>query len=310
MLLIFKNCEKYNIPKRNDHIVLLARYCAKNFRKLYTSKMKTEHGSGVVIESKDAKSVTSIDKLNKKRTISSSSDNRVKKKSKKLNSDETSIGGNSRGSMSVSSRKKVDTDEMSISSVRKKKRKGISSSASVSSRTSQKIKLDTKNISRSVGKNKFLSPKPASVANTPLSLHEAIAQVKELFPIRRQYKDLVSWEGACSRFYREFMRHPWLGAARPKFIFHAPVTLLFPEVKEAYNSKIENPTDLTAVECKLLQGGVYNNSKAFIDQVALVFVHAITFNQTGVSAYSYCFACTFNISTISFNYFQKNEGNP
>jgi len=42
ILLIFKSCEKFNIPKHNDHIVALSKHCAKSFRKLYSAKMKAE----------------------------------------------------------------------------------------------------------------------------------------------------------------------------------------------------------------------------------------------------------------------------
>jgi hypothetical protein len=62
-------------------------------------------------------------------------------------------------------------------------------------------------------------------------LHIAIAQVKERFPLRRDVKSLQSWEAACARFFKELKRHPWISAARPKFIFHVPVPVLFPVSK-------------------------------------------------------------------------------
>ncbi len=40
MNLIFKNCEAYNVPKRNLHIVNLAKYCAKSFRKQYSTRIR------------------------------------------------------------------------------------------------------------------------------------------------------------------------------------------------------------------------------------------------------------------------------
>jgi hypothetical protein len=64
--------------------------------------------------------------------------------------------------------------------------------------------------------------------NQPVPLHIAIAQVKERFPLRRDVKSLQSWEAACARFFKELKRHPWISAARPKFIFHVPVPVLFP----------------------------------------------------------------------------------
>ena len=69
---------------------------------------------------------------------------------------------------------------------------------------------------------------PKSKPNQPVPLHIAIAQVKEQFPIRRPVKTLQSWEAGCARFFKELMRHPWISAARPKFLFHVPVPVLFP----------------------------------------------------------------------------------
>lgn len=115
----------------------------------------------------------------------------------------------------------------------------------------------------------------------PIPLHVAIAQIKDSFSSRRLHKDLESWEGACSRFYRELMRHPWLSAARPKFIFSCPVPILYPELKELYSAKIVRPMDLTTIECKLLQGGLYKSPQDMADDVALVFSNAVTFNKAG-----------------------------
>jgi hypothetical protein len=69
---------------------------------------------------------------------------------------------------------------------------------------------------------------PKSKPNQPVPLHIAIAQVKEQFPLRRAVKTLQSWEAGCARFFKELMRHSWISAARPKFIFHVPVPVLFP----------------------------------------------------------------------------------
>ena len=71
-------------------------------------------------------------------------------------------------------------------------------------------------------------PVPKVKSNQPVPLHIAIAQVKERFPLRRDVKSLQSWEAACARFFKELKRHPWISAARPKFIFHVPVPVLFP----------------------------------------------------------------------------------
>ncbi len=114
----------------------------------------------------------------------------------------------------------------------------------------------------------------------PLPLHVAIAKIKQQFTSRRPHKDLYSWEGACSRFYRELKKHPWISTSK-RFVFDAPVPLLHPEIKEAYSAKIKNPMDLTTAECKLLQGGIYQNPQEFVDDIALVFANAVTFNQAG-----------------------------
>jgi hypothetical protein len=98
------------------------------------------------------------------------------------------------------------------------------------------------------GSSSLSQPKP----DQPIPLHIAIARVKEAFPIRRPHKQLQPWEADCARYFKELMRHPWISAARPKFIFHVPVPILFPELKEAYSAKIRKPMDLTTVECTLL----------------------------------------------------------
>ncbi|KAL3921604.1 MAG: hypothetical protein SGILL_002666 [Bacillariaceae sp.] len=123
------------------------------------------------------------------------------------------------------------------------------------------------------------APKPRS--NQPVPLHIAIARVKERFPMRRNLKNLQPWEAACARFYKELMRHPWISAARPKFIYHVPVPVLFPALKEAYEAKIKKPMDLTSVECTLLEGNRYAKPEDFVSDLALVFSNAITFNKEG-----------------------------
>ena len=68
-----------------------------------------------------------------------------------------------------------------------------------------------------------------------------------------------------------------------KFNFHAPVPLVYPEVKVAYAEKISNPMDLTTVEAKLMQGGHYTCPQHFVDDIALIFNNAIAFNERGHS---------------------------
>lgn len=88
--------------------------------------------------------------------------------------------------------------------------------------------------------------KPAA-SNQPLPLHIAISRVKEAFPLRRAVKNLQAMEADLAKYLKDLMRHPWLSAARPKFIFHVPVTMLFPELKDAYAAKIRKPMDLVSM---------------------------------------------------------------
>eukprot|EP00531_Pseudo-nitzschia_arenysensis_P017531 CAMPEP_0116119480 /NCGR_PEP_ID=MMETSP0329-20121206/2662_1 /TAXON_ID=697910 /ORGANISM="Pseudo-nitzschia arenysensis, Strain B593" /LENGTH=1354 /DNA_ID=CAMNT_0003613181 /DNA_START=473 /DNA_END=4537 /DNA_ORIENTATION=- len=121
--------------------------------------------------------------------------------------------------------------------------------------------------------------KAEAKANQPVPLHIAIARVKERFPLRRDVKSLQHWEAACARFFKELKRHPWISAARPKFIFHVPVPVLFPAIREAYSTKIEKPMDLTTAECTLLAGNKYTVAEDFVNDVALVFANSIRFNK-------------------------------
>lgn len=59
-------------------------------------------------------------------------------------------------------------------------------------------------------------------------VHVSGGTAQEAFPLRRAHKSLQAWEADCARFYKELMRHTWISAARPKFIFHVPVPILFP----------------------------------------------------------------------------------
>ena len=58
---------------------------------------------------------------------------------------------------------------------------------------------------------------------------------------------------------------------KPKYIFHVPVDIIFPEIREAYIAKIKNPMDLTTAEAKLLQG-VYQNADE-VSISALIVIH-------------------------------------
>lgn len=228
MNLIFKNCEAYNVPKGNRHIVKLAKYCAKSFRKQYSARIKAFDASG-------GTSSDVVQETDKKRplTIVAPSADSASPPTKKLRKSPVNV---------VEEPVKV---------------------------TETKLKAPKKTLPR------------INIRTTgPLPLHVAIAKIKQDFSIRRPHKDLQDWEGACSRLFRELKRHPWISSSK-RFVFDAPVPLLYPEIKEAYASKIRNPMDLTTAECKLLQGDIYQGPQEFVDDIARVFANAIIFNKSG-----------------------------
>jgi hypothetical protein len=241
--LIFKNCEAYNLPKRNDHIIILSKCCAKAFRKLYSSRIKSYDSSG-------GKNLFGDTKREKKRSPPTIVPTELPP-AKKLKKE--APGGKAMRKSPVL----VPTIKAPVP---------ITHSTSVRGKSP---KLPAQR------------PRIQVRRDAPVPLHVAIQRIKECFPSRRAPKDLNDWDAACYRFFRELKRHPWISAARPKFIFHVPVPILHPEIKDAYALKIRNPMDLTTAECKLLQGGIYNNCQEFIDDVSLVFANAVTFNQTG-----------------------------
>lgn len=53
------------------------------------------------------------------------------------------------------------------------------------------------------------------------------------------------------------------------------------ELREAYALKVKRPMDLTTVECALLAGNKYTSPEDFVNDLALVFSNAITFNKDG-----------------------------
>jgi len=226
--LIFKNCEAYNAPRRNDHMVSIAKFCRKNWKKIITNRLKaaTQPSDASAPPFKREGPPTSEDGRNKKARIEPS----------------------------IATGKTVPRISISVSAAPK-----------------------------SVVSSDRVTPKPEKQNEVAKSipLHVAIAQVKERFPLRRPLKYLEPWEAACSRFFRELMKHPWISAARPKFIFVVPVPVLFPDLQEVYTAKIRNPMDLTTVEAKLLQGGLYHGPQEMVDDVALVFSNAIVFNKSG-----------------------------
>ena len=90
------------------------------------------------------------------------------------------------------------------------------------------------------------SPKTVSYQKTsgaksvqPVSLHIAIAPVKEAFPLRRAVKSLQSLETDSARYFKEQMRHPWISGQ--KFIFHVPVRFTNAVSVAAGCVRVENP---------------------------------------------------------------------
>mmetsp|Transcript_6146 Transcript_6146/g.7562 ORF Transcript_6146/g.7562 Transcript_6146/m.7562 type:complete len:2429 (+) Transcript_6146:71-7357(+) len=226
---VFRNCEKYNKPKGNDHVVKLGHVMMKASRRIFLNKMK----------SYDVGSM-----------------------------------GNNKGQFSQRSNKKERRRPTSPPSSSPKK-DNLSGSSTGTSNSSSKSKS-----SKGIGGNKQLHSHLDS-GNGPLPLPVAISKVKDSFSNRRSTKSMEPWEFACQRFYRELLRHSWLGTTNPKYTFHAPVCMIFPEITSIYEQRIEKPMDLTTAEGKLLQGGIYESPQNFIDDIALVFTNAISFNQTG-----------------------------
>ena len=203
MLLMFQNCITYNgaSGRKMDHLVSLGKFGLKAFRKIFSTRIKVfdDPSSSAVSSSKQGMGVGGIRK-------------------------DPPAGDPGQGS---SKRIKLDVRGSSTSSGKNAPR--ISLSAATLSEAAAAAAL-----SRKAGSNKAGSSNKAK-PNQPVPLHIAIAQVKERFPLRRDVKSLQSWEAACARFFKELKRHPWISAARPKFIFHVPVPVLFP-VSNLYRS--------------------------------------------------------------------------
>lgn len=245
--LIFKNCEAYNAPKKSEHMVALGKYATKIFRKLFIQRMKAYENPELAVDKKRSSTSPASEQPMKKVKVES---------------------GSTQGAprILIASASIASTPVATVVVNAPPRAKSVS--LKPPSGVSGKVKSNSVVLS---------NVKP----NQPVPLHVAIAQVKERFPLRRPYKLLQDWEGSCAKFFKELMRHPWISAARPKFIFHVPVPVLFPELRDAYVNKVKRPMDLTTAEAKLLQGGLYSSPQDFVDDVALVFANAIAFNKAG-----------------------------
>ena len=204
MLLIFQNCISYNSSRNVDHFVSLGKYDTKQFKRIFGAKMKIFDDPSSAPPPKESKGPSM--------TVTGDA-------SKKVNID-------------VAPAKAAPRISLSSAQL-----------TSAAEKSAQRPK----------------SSKPKTKGNQPVPLHIAISQVKEKFPLRRAVKSLQTWEAGCARFFKgkkanqwvvllktlanrkpfaELMRHPWISAARPKFIFHVPVPVLFP-VSDSHSCYIE-----------------------------------------------------------------------
>lgn len=239
--LLFKNCEMYNSQRGGDHLVAMAKFGLKKFRTIFYAKVRA-------FEDPSPSAPTSLNTA-----------------PEKIDSAPRSIKISSVG----------------VSKGKAAPRISITASQNLSTTQEMARNKSPKTLpglpQRKAGSSVTVSQKP----NQPVPLHIAIARVKEAFPLRRSLNSLQSWEGDCARYIKELMKHPWISASRPKFIFHVPVPILFPDLRETYSTKIRKPMDLTTVECTLLAGNKYATPEDFLQDVALVFSNAIRFNKDG-----------------------------
>lgn len=246
MNLVFKNCEVYNARRNAQHSVAMAKFAARKFRNIFYAKIQAYEDPASVPPPRVQSSSTQVQATEGVQPSPSSSP-----PLKKIKMD---ASGASKGKIAP---------RISIPAAQVTSAASTATAARAKSPSSQPRQ----------------PPKPK--VDQPVPLHIAIAKVKEAFPLRRAVKSLQSWEADCARYFKELMRHPWVSAARPKFVFSCPVPILFPELREHYAAKIRNPMDLTTIECTLLAGNRYAGPEDFIQDVALVFANAIRFNKDG-----------------------------
>jgi hypothetical protein len=254
--LVFRNCEVYNSRRNGDHLVAMAKNGVRQFRKLFYANMRVIEDPSSAITSPSAFDAAAA---------SSASGGGA---SKKIKLDISAVPA----AATIVSNKAKSTPRISITAAQ------VSSAALTAARAKSPANAGSKKLQQP---SSLQQAQASSKTDQPVPLHIAIARVKEAFPIRRPHKQLQPWEADCARYYKELMRHPWISAARPKFIFHVPVPTLFPELREAYAAKIRKPMDLTTVECTLLQGNRYTQPDDFLHDIALVFANAVRFNRDG-----------------------------
>jgi len=258
ILTIFRNCDKYNTPKKNFHMVTLGKHTAKVFRKMFAQRLRPAERSGSVTKRALVLPSAAAGKkilAGKKRPPSPSVEEKQPKR--------VSIKGPSRSNSGASK---------SVPSI----------APSTAGKVAPKSKSGGKKMAPKMAPK--IAPKQSKITvtdpNAPIPMHVAIASIKEAYPGRRQIKDLEGFEAECLKFLKTLIRHPWVSAERPKYIFHVPVHIIFPEIRDSYAAKIKHPMDLTTAEAKLLQGA-YQTAEEFITDISLVFSNAIEFNKDG-----------------------------
>jgi hypothetical protein len=277
---IFKNCEDYNLPKKNEHIIAVSKHLSKVFRKLYHSRTKNFEDNAIAGNLGVTPSTYS--------TISGATDlmatkAKVLTEEKRPSSPTYSIASQVSGAASQVGEKRIKVSSKSS----KRSLSRVSSSSNIVNEFSPKVRISTPKLGAvKKGGKKSSQTGDAAAGNAadflprPISLEEAISRIHTQYE-RRSVKELDSWESACHRLYRELLRHPWLSGVNPKFIYHAPITSIFPEIADAYCAKVEKPMDLSTVESKLLCGSLYACPQDFVNDIALVFSNAISFNKLG-----------------------------
>lgn len=276
---IFKNCENYNLPKKNEHIIAVSKHLSKVFRKLYHSRTKNFEENalagnlGVTTLTSTAIS-GALDVVATKIKMSA--------EEKRPSSPAYSITSQVSVAASQGGEKKLKVAKVSKRSISR-----VPSLNNITNESSPKVRISTSKLGavkkggkKSSQTGDTVASSAADLAPRPITLDEAISRIHSQYE-RRSVKDLDSWESACHRLYRELLRHPWLSGANPKFIYHAPITSIFPEIADAYCAKIEKPMDLSTIESKLLCGSLYTCPQDFVNDIALVFSNAITFNKLG-----------------------------
>jgi Bromodomain len=269
--LLFKNYEDYNSGKNIQHAVAIAKFGARKFRLLLLGRLKSfEEPTAGLRGDERRESVADLTELVQASSVPKSTVS-TSPPGKKLKIDPSSGADNN-------TKKKKAGPKISVAlanaaaSVAEANSDDPSPVPSKPSKTGPMKKLSLPTSTPTGGGTNTLKQKSSSSAalsslnlkpNQPVPLHIAIARVKEGFPIRRAVKTLQSWEADCARYFKELMRHPWISAARPKFIFHVPVPVLYPELCDTYAAKIKHPMDLTTIECSLVRVFLLNCPHSF-----------------------------------------------